>query len=73
MNSVTNELILEHLKRIHHDVREVKELRSETREGFACMRQHIHAVNADIALLERRMSSVEEDVALIKRRLEIVE
>lgn len=73
MTSVSSELILEHLKRIHIEVSELKSLRSEMREGFASMRQHIHAVISDIAILERRTTAIEEDVSLIKRRLDIVE
>lgn len=72
MENIDN-LMLEHLKRIQADLGELKKLRSEVRDGFASMRQHLGAINSDINLLERRAFAVEEDMERVKRRLDIID
>jgi septal ring factor EnvC (AmiA/AmiB activator) len=71
--NVTNELIYEHLRRIQSDLSELKSLRSEMREGFASIRQHLAAQHNDHTLLEYRLIALESEMDRIKRRLDLHE
>lgn len=41
LDNVSNELLLEHLRRIQADIAELKQVRPEIRDGFASVRQHL--------------------------------
>jgi predicted nucleic acid-binding Zn-ribbon protein len=72
-DNVTNELLLEHLKRIQSDLLDLKSMRTETREGFASIRQHFAALNNDHTLLEYRLLALESEMERVRRRLDIQE
>ncbi len=71
--NVTNELMFEHLRRIQADIAELKGLRSEIREGFASIRQHLAAQHNDHTLLEYRLLALESEMERIKSRLDLHE
>lgn len=72
-DNVTNELIVEHLRRIQSDISDIKQMRSEMRDGFASIRQHFAALNNDHTLLEYRLLALESEMERVKRRLDIQE
>jgi len=45
MSNVSSEMLLEHLKALRKEVSEVKQLRSEVRDGFASMREHMRSLS----------------------------
>lgn len=72
-DNVTSELIFEHLRRIQSDIAEIKGMRSEMREGFASIRQHLAAQHNDHTLLEYRLLALESEMERVKRRLDLHE
>lgn len=71
--NVSNELIIEHLRRIQADIAELKQMRMEMRDGFASLRQHLAAQHNDHTLLEYRLIALESEAERIKRRLDLHE
>lgn len=73
MSDVTNELILEHLKRMHQDIHELKSGQDGLRETVNHLRAEFHSHRGDQILQENRIFMIERDVQRIKQRLEIVD
>ena len=73
MNDVTNELLLEILKRIQSDVSDIKKTQQELKQGQIALRDEVHALRGDVLRQERAIASLETDMDRIKHRLDLVD
>ena len=73
MPSVTNELLLEILKRIQQDNVDLKRLIKDVKDNVLSAREDVHSLRSDILRQEKALATVEVDVDRIKNRLDIAE
>jgi len=73
MSKVTNELLLEVLKRIQQDNADVKRMIKDVKSNVISVREDVHSLRSDILRQEKALATVEVDVDRIKTRLDIVD
>lgn len=73
MSSVTNELLLEILKRIQQDNVDLKRLIIDVKNNVLSVREDVHSLRSDILRQEKALATVEVDVDRIMNRLDIVD
>lgn len=71
MSDVTNELILELLKRLHTDVSDIKRQNSQIREEIGFLRHDITGIKAELAHFHGRFATVEERIDRVYTRLDL--
>lgn len=69
--TVTNELILEHLKRLHADIADVKTVNSHIREEIGFLRHDINGIKAEMAHFHGRFALMEDRLDRVYRRLDL--
>ena len=73
MAEVTNELMFELLKRVHHDIGELRQDVSETKRELNVMRGHMVATQSDIHNIYGILARQDERLERIDRRLDLRE
>ena len=73
MAEVTNELMFELLKRVHHDLGEVRQDIGEVKRELNVLRGHVVSIQADIHNIYGILGRHEDRLDRIERRLEIRE
>ncbi|MER8571437.1 hypothetical protein NKH19_10315 [Mesorhizobium sp. M1338] len=73
MAEVTNELMFELLKRVHHDIGELRQDVSETKRELNVMRGHMVATQSDIHNVYGILARQDERLERIDRRLDLRE
>ena len=73
MPEVTNELMYELLKRVHHEIGELRQDGSETKRGLNVMRGHMVATQSDIHNIYGILTRQDERLERIERRLDLRE
>ncbi|MGN6466851.1 MAG: hypothetical protein ACTHLP_15360 [Rhizobiaceae bacterium] len=73
MTEVSNELMYELLKGVHHAVSELRQDISEVKKGLNVLRGHIAAIQSDIHNIHGILARHEERPDRIERRLELRE
>ncbi|MER8373760.1 hypothetical protein [Mesorhizobium sp. M1396] len=73
MAEVTNELMFELLKRVHHDIGELRQDVSETKRELNVMRGHMVATQSDIHNVYGILTRQDERLERIDRRLDLRE
>lgn len=70
---VTNELLLEHLKKIQATLsRHTDDLR-EIKEGVGILETHVGGLTVQYASLSNRLDRMDDRLARVERRLDLVE
>jgi len=77
MNSNVENLLLEHLKAIRH---EITEFRSHTEAEFSALKQRVGSIESgvaqlhtDVAIVHNRLDRIDSRVERIERRLNLVD
>jgi len=70
MSEVTNELMFELLKRVHHEIGELRQDVSETKRELNVMRGHMVATQSDIHNVYGILARQDERLERIDRRLD---
>ncbi|OHV66725.1 hypothetical protein LCM4577_28335 [Mesorhizobium sp. LCM 4577] len=73
MPEATNELMFELLKRIHHEIGELRQDVSEAKRELNVMRGHMVATQSDIHNIYGILGRQDERLERIERRLELRE
>jgi predicted nucleic acid-binding Zn-ribbon protein len=73
MADVTNELLLEVLKRMQADLGALKDGQKEIRNEIAAVRGHVVAIQTDISNIYTKTATSEVRLDRIERRLEIID
>jgi hypothetical protein len=73
MPEVTNELMFELLKRVHHEIGELRQDVSETKQELNVMRGHMVATQSDIHNVYGILARQDERLERIDRRLDLRE
>jgi hypothetical protein len=73
MTEVTNEVMFELLKRVHHDICELRQDVSETKRELNVMRGHMVATQSDIHNIYGILARQDERLERIDRRLDLRE
>lgn len=73
MPTVTNELLLEVLKRIQQDNVDLKRMVKDVKDNVISVREDVHSLRSDILRQEKALATVEVDVDRIKNRLDIID
>ncbi|WP_095085485.1 hypothetical protein [Mesorhizobium sophorae] len=73
MSEVTNELMFELLKRVHHEIGELRQDVSETKRELNVMRGHMVATQSDIHNVYGILARQDERLERIDRRLDLRE
>ena len=73
MAEVTNELMFELLKRVHHEIGELRQNVSETKRELNVMRGHMVATQSDIHNIYGILGRQDERLERIDRRLDLRE
>jgi hypothetical protein len=73
MSEVTNELMFELLKRVHHEIGELRQDVSETKRELNVMRGHMVATQSDIHNIYGILGRQDERLERIDRRLDLRE
>ena len=73
MSEVTNELTFELLKRVHHEIGELRQDVSETKRELNVMRGHMVATQNDIHNVYGILARQDERLERIDRRLDLRE
>ncbi|AZO43672.1 hypothetical protein EJ076_22540 [Mesorhizobium sp. M7D.F.Ca.US.005.01.1.1] len=73
MPEVTNELMFELLKRVHHEIGELRQDVSETKRELNVMRGHMVATQSDIHNVYGILARQDERLERIDRRLDLRE
>jgi hypothetical protein len=73
MVEVTNELMFELLKRVHHEIGELRQDVSETKRELNVMRGHMVATQSDIHNIYGILGRQDERLERIDRRLDLRE
>jgi hypothetical protein len=73
MTEVTNELMFELLKRVHHEIGELRQDVSETKRELNVMRGHMVATQSDIHNIYGILGRQDERLERIDRRLDLRE
>lgn len=73
MSEVTNELMFELLKRVHHEIGELRQDVSETKRELNVMRGHMVATQNDIHNVYGILARQDERLERIDRRLDLRE
>ena len=73
MPEVTNELMFELLKRVHHEIGELRQDVSETKRELNVMRGHMVATQSDIHNIYGILARQDERLERIDRRLDLRE
>jgi predicted nucleic acid-binding Zn-ribbon protein len=72
MSDVTNELLLEVLKRMQGDLSTIKDGQKEIRTEMSALRGHMLAIQTDINNMYAKLATTEVRLDRIERRLDIV-
>ncbi len=73
MDTITNELLLEVLKKLQQDNVEIKRSLKDVKENIISVRDDIHSLRSDILRQEKALATLEIDVDRINARLDIVD
>ncbi|RWC47470.1 hypothetical protein [Mesorhizobium sp.] len=73
MPEVTNELTFELMKRVHHEIGELRQDVSETKRELNVMRGHMVATQSDIHNIYGILARQDERLERIDRRLDLRE
>lgn len=73
MSEVTNELMFELLKRVHHEISELRPDVSETKRELNAMRGHMVATQSDIHNIYGILARQDDRLERIDRRLDLRE
>ncbi|BCH10370.1 hypothetical protein MesoLj131c_46280 [Mesorhizobium sp. 131-3-5] len=73
MPEVTNELMFELLKRVHHEIAELRQDVSETKRELNVMRGHMVATQSDIHNIYGILARQDDRLERIDRRLDLRE
>ncbi|MBZ9741821.1 MULTISPECIES: hypothetical protein [unclassified Mesorhizobium] len=73
MSEVTNELMFELLKRVHHEIGELRQDVSETKRELNVMRGHMVATQSDIHNIYGILARQDDRLERIERRLDLRE
>ena len=73
MAEVTNELMFELLKRVHHEIGELRQDVSETKRELNVMRGHMVATQSDIHTIYGILARQDERLERIDTRLDLRE
>ena len=73
MPEVTNELMFELLKRVHHEIGELRQDVSETKRELNVMRGHMVATQSDIHNIYGILARQDERLERIDKRLDLRE
>ncbi|TGQ95274.1 MULTISPECIES: hypothetical protein [unclassified Mesorhizobium] len=73
MPEVTNELMYELLKRVHHEIGELRQDVSETKRELNVMRGHMVATQSDIHNIYGILARQDDRLERIERRLDLRE
>ncbi|MBZ9671045.1 hypothetical protein [Mesorhizobium sp. ES1-3] len=73
MPEVTNELMFELLKRVHHEIGELRQDVSETKRELSVMRGHMVATQSDIHNIYGILARQDDRLERIERRLDLRE
>ncbi|MDX8439666.1 hypothetical protein ACWGS9_02580 [Bradyrhizobium sp. Arg314] len=73
MPEATNELMFELLKRVHHEIGELRQDVSETKRELNVMRGHMVATQSDIHNIYGILARQDERLERIDRRLDLRE
>ncbi|PDQ19616.1 hypothetical protein CN311_18585 [Mesorhizobium sanjuanii] len=73
MAEVTNDLMFELLKRVHHEIGELRQDVSETKRELNVMRGHMAATQSDIHNIYGILARQDERLERIDRRLDLRE
>ncbi|MFA6153855.1 hypothetical protein [Mesorhizobium sp.] len=73
MSEVTSELMFELLKRVHHEIGELRQDVSETKRELNVMRGHMVATQSDIHNVYGILARQDERLERIDRRLDLRE
>jgi hypothetical protein len=73
MAEVTNDLMFELLKRVHHEIGELRQDVSETKRELNVMRGHMVATQSDIHNIYGILARQDERLERIDRRLDLRE
>ncbi|CCV13352.1 hypothetical protein [Mesorhizobium sp. STM 4661] len=73
MAEVTNELMFELLKRVHHEIGELRQDVSETKRELNVMRGHMVATQSDIHNIYGILARQDDRLERIDRRLDLRE
>ena len=73
MSEVTNELTFELLKRVHHEIGELRQDVSETKRELNVMRGHMVATQSDIHNIYGILARQDDRLERIDRRLDLRE
>ncbi|RUW44337.1 MULTISPECIES: hypothetical protein [unclassified Mesorhizobium] len=71
MPEVTNELMYELLKRVHHEIGELRQDVSETKRELNVMRGHMVATQSDIHNIYGILARQDDRLERIERRLDL--
>ncbi|QKC84220.1 hypothetical protein [Mesorhizobium sp. NZP2077] len=71
MSEVTNELMSELLKRVHHEIGELRQDVSETKRELNVMRGHMVGMQSDIHNVYGILARQDECLGRIDRRLDL--
>jgi hypothetical protein len=69
---VTNELLLEVMKRVQHGLEPLQDGQKDIRNELQAMRGYLNATQADIANIYGKLAGLELHLELIERRLDII-
>ena len=73
MSEVTNDLMFELVKRVHHEIGELRQDVSETKRELNVMRGHIVATQSDIHNIYGILARQDDRLERIDRRLDLRE
>lgn len=73
MSEISQELIIEILKKLQQDNVDIKRMLKDLKENVLSVREDVHSLRSDILRQEKALATVEVDVDRIKHRLDIVE
>jgi hypothetical protein len=69
---VTNELLLEVMKRVQHGLEPLQDGQKDIRNELQAMRGYLNATQADIANIYGKLAGLELHLERIERRLDII-
>lgn len=73
MSEISNELLLEVLKKIQQDNVDLKRLIKDVKDNVLSVREDVHSLRSDMLRQEKALATVEVDVDRIKNRLDIID
>ncbi len=73
MAEVTNELMFEVMKRVHHELHEVRQDASEIKRGINVIRGHMVAIQTNVNNIYGILGRHDDRLDRIERRLELRE